>query len=149
MTKQHYGAIAAVIVGYVLCRLLSFHVVSAVGDIAGHNRAGGVIVGIVVTAIPFVALFAYTGLQLAGVDVDRRSWVRIIATIGWLVAGGIMGVLPYSRFGADTNLLAKSRREAPGFLHAVDFSILIGLLVTVALLLIVLRSRPRHAPHDD
>jgi hypothetical protein len=149
MTRQHYGAIAAVIVGYLLCRLLSYHVVDAVGDISGHNRAGGVVVGVVLTAIPFVTLFAYTGFQLAGVDVEHRTWVKAIALIGWFVAGVIMGVLPYSRFGADTDLLAKDRKDAPGFLHAVDFSILIGLLVTVALLLVVLRSRSHHAPPRD
>jgi hypothetical protein len=149
MTKQHYGAVAAVIAGYLLCRLLSVHVVDAVGAIAGHNRAGGVIVGVILTAIPFVTLFAYTGFQLAGVDVEHRAGVKVMAIVGWFVAGVIMGVLPYSRFGADTDLLAKDRRDAPGFLHAVDFSILIGLLVTVALLLLVLRSRSHHVPPKD
>jgi hypothetical protein len=57
-----------------------------------------------------------------------------------------MGLLPYSRFGADTNLVAKERRSAPGLLHAIDFTLIIGLLVTVALLLVVLRSRAHHVP---
>src|SRR5579875_2628118 len=109
MTKQHYGAIAAVIAGYVVCRLLSVHVVNAVGAISGHNRAGGVVVGVLLTAIPFVTLFAYTVFELAGVDVEHRTWVKVIAIGGWFVAGVVMGVLPYSRFGADTNLLARDR----------------------------------------
>jgi hypothetical protein len=144
MRKEHYGAISAVIVGFLVCRLVSFRVVDLFGDIGGHSRSGDAVVGAVFGAIPFVVLVIYTVLQLAGVDVEHRIWVKVIAIVGWLFAGGVMGLLPYSRFGADTNLVAKERHSAPGLLHALDFTLIIGLLVTVALLLLVLRSRAHH-----
>jgi hypothetical protein len=144
--KEHYGAIIAVIVGFLLCRLVSFRVVDLLGDLGGHSRSGDAVVGAIFTALPFVVLVIYTGLQLGGVDVEHRTWVKVIAIAGWLFAGGIMGLLPYSRFGADTNLVAKERHSAPGLLHAIDFTLIIGLLVTVALLLVVLRSRAHHVP---
>jgi hypothetical protein len=146
MRKEHYGAILAVIVGFLVCRLLSFRVVDVFGDIGGHTRAGDVVIGVVFCAIPFAVLILYTLLQILGVDVEHRSWVRVVAAIGWLVAGGVMGILPYSRFGTDTNLAAKERHSAPGFLHALDFTLIIGLLVTVALLLVALRGHERRPP---
>ncbi len=144
MRKEHYGAVAAVIVGYLVCRLLSFRIVDAFGAIGGHTRPGDSVVGVVLCAIPFAVLIVYTSLQLVGVDVEHRSWVRVLTVIGWLVAGVIMGLLPYSRFGTETNLAAKELRSAPGFLHALDFTLIIGLLVTVALLLVALRARSQH-----
>jgi hypothetical protein len=146
MRKEHYGAISAVILGFLVCRLVSFRVVDLLGDLGDHSRSGDAVIGAVFGAIPFVVLVIYTVLQLAGVDVEHRTWVKVIAIVGWLFAGGVMGLLPYSRFGADTNLVAKERHSAPGLLHAVDFTLIIGLLVTVALLLVVLRSRARNLP---
>jgi hypothetical protein len=146
MRKEHYGAISAVIVGFLVCRLLSFRVVDLLGNIGEHSRSGDAVVGAAFGAIPFVVLVIYTVLQLAGIDVEHRFWVKVVAVVGWLFAGGVMGLLPYSRFGAETNLVAKERHSAPGLLHALDFTLIIGLLVTVALLLAVLRSRSHDLP---
>jgi hypothetical protein len=63
--------------------------------------------------------------------------------VGWLFAGGVMGLLPYSRFGTETNLVQKERATAPGFLHALDVTIVVGLIITVGLLLLSLRAHPR------
>jgi len=49
-----------------------------------------------------------------------------------------MGLLPYSRIGTATHLMRKEASTAPGFLHGLDTAILVGLLATVAILLIAL-----------
>lgn len=139
MTSQHYGAIAAVIVGYVVCRLLSAHVIAAIGSAAGHGRALATVFGVVVGLFPVAVLTVYATLKFRGRDGDRRSWVRVLALLGWLVAGGVLGILPYSRFGTQTNLLARYRTVAPGFLHALDITIVIDLAVAVALVLVSFR----------
>ena len=144
MNRQHYGAIAAVLVGFILCRVFSFHVADALGALGGHRRPGDSVVGGVFGAIPLVALVLYTGLLLRGVDVLHRRWVKVVALVGWVFAGAVMGVLPYSRFGSETNLLQKERGTAPGFLHALDVTIFVGLVVVVALLLLSLRAHPRN-----
>ena len=46
--------------------------------------------------------------------------------------------------GAELSLRSREARSAPGFLHGVDMTIIAGLFVTVALLLIALRARPDH-----
>jgi hypothetical protein len=140
VTKQHFGAIVAVLVGYVFCRILSYHVVDALAHLSGHRRAGDSVVGAVLGALPFAVLVLYTALQLRGADVEHLRWLRVVAVVGWLVAGAIMGLLPYSRIGTETHLVVKERLTAPGFLHALDVTIVVGLLVTVGLLLVSLRS---------
>jgi hypothetical protein len=140
--REHYGAILAVVVGYVLCRVFSYRVVDALGYLGGHARPGDSIVGAVFAAVPLAVLTAYTALRLGGIDVDR-PWFKVIATVGWLFAGGIMGVLPYSRFGTETDLVQKERATTPGFLHALDVTVAVGLLAVVALLLVSLRAHPR------
>jgi hypothetical protein len=146
MNRQHYGAIIAVLVGYALCRVFSYRVVDALGWLGGHGRHGDTVVGAVFGAIPFLALAVYTGLLLRRVDVSARRWVKVLAAIGWLFAGGVMGILPYSRFGTDTNLVQKELVTSPGFLHALDVTIGVGLLLVVALLLVSLRVHARHRP---
>jgi hypothetical protein len=91
--------------------------------------------------IPLASLAVYAGLQLRGRPVERR-WVKVVTTVGWLFAGGVIGVLPYSRFGTETNLVQKERATAPGFLHALDVTIFVGLVLAVALLLVALRAHP-------
>jgi hypothetical protein len=140
--KEHYGAIAAVLVGYLICRLLSFHIVDVLGSLGGHGRPGDTIVGAVFGGIPFVALTLYAGLLLRGVVVERLRPMRVVAAVGWLFGGGVMGLLPYSRFGTETNLVQKERVSAPGLLHALDVTIVAGLIVVVALLLVSLRAHP-------
>src|ERR1700723_3009855 len=98
MSRQHYGAIIAVLVAYVLCRIFAYHVVDAVGALGGHARPGDSVVGAVFGGIPLASLAVYAVLLLRGRHVERR-WVKVVTTIGWLFAGGVMGVLPYSRFG--------------------------------------------------
>jgi hypothetical protein len=143
MNRQHYGAIAAVLIGFIVCRVLSYHVVDAFGSLGGHTRPGDSVVGAVLGAVPFAALAIYAGLLLGGIDVLHRRWIKVLATVGWLFAGAVMGVLPYSRFGTETDLVQKERSTAPGFLHALDVTIFVGLVVVVALLLISLRAHPR------
>ncbi len=142
MRKEHYGAIVAVIIGYAICRVFSFHIVDAFGSVGGHHRASDEVVGAVFGAIPLAALVIYAGLLLRGIDVQHLRSVKVAATIGWVFAGGVMGLLPYSRFGTETNLVQKERASAPGFLHALDVTIVVGLIVVVALLLISLRAHP-------
>jgi hypothetical protein len=141
--RQHYGVIAVVLVGYVLARVFSYHIVDALGSLGGHQRPGDSIVGAVFGAIPFVSLVLYGGLLLWGVDLRRRRWAQVVAAVGWLFAGGVMGLLPYSRFGTETHLVQKERATSPGFLHALDVTIVVGLLVTAALFLISLRGHSR------
>lgn len=146
MRREHYGAVVLVLAGFLLCRLLSFPVVDALGALGGHTRVGDTLVGVVFAAIPFLALIAYTSLQLAEVDIRHHRWVQPIAAVGWLFAGAVVGLLPYSRFGAKIRLVDKERVKAPGLLHAIDFTLIIGLLITVGLLLLVLRGQARDLP---
>ncbi|HLI02534.1 MAG TPA: hypothetical protein VKV06_17230 [Acidimicrobiales bacterium] len=146
MRREHYGAVILVLAGFLICRLLSFPVVDALGALGGHTRVGDTVVGVVFCAIPFLALIAYTSLQLAGVDIRHRHWVQPIAAVGWLFAGGVVGLLPYSRFGTSIRLVDKARTKAPGLLHAIDFTLIIGVLVTVGLLLLALRGQDRDLP---
>jgi hypothetical protein len=143
--REHYGAIAAVLVGYLFCRVFSYRVVDAFGYLGGHSRPGDSVVGAVFGAIPLAILTLYATLRLAGIDVDR-PWFKAIATVGWVFAGAVMGVLPYSRFGTETDLVQKERATTPGFLHALDVTIAVGLLVVAALLLVSLRAHPREGP---
>lgn len=143
MRKEHIGAVAAVLAGYLIGRLLARPIIDGLGALGGHTRAGDVLVGVIFCAIPFLALIAYTVLQLTGVEYRHHRWVLPVAALGWVWAGLVVGVLPYSRFGTETDLIHKYRSRAPGLLHAIDFTLLIGLLVTVALLLLALRSRVR------
>jgi hypothetical protein len=140
--REHYGAIVAVLVGYVFCRLFSYRVVDALGYLGGHSRPGDSVVGAVFGAIPLAVLTVYAAFRVGGLDINRR-WFKVIATVGWLFAGGVMGVLPYSRFGTETNLVQKERATTPGFLHALDVTVGVGLVVVVALLLVSLRAHPR------
>ena len=143
MQRQHYGVIALVLAGYAVARVFSYHLVDALGSLGGHRRPGDSIVGAVFGAIPFAALVLFGGLLLCGVDVRRRRWAQVVAAVGWLFAGGVMGLLPYSRFGTETHLVQKERATSPGFLHALDVTIVVGLLVTAVLFLISLRRHPR------
>jgi hypothetical protein len=143
MQRQHYGVVAVVLIGYVFARVFSYHLVDALGSLGGHRRPGDSVVGAVFGAVPFAILVVYASLLLWGVDVRRRHWAQVVATVGCLFAGGVMGLLPYSRFGTETNLVQKERATSPGFLHALDVTIVVGLLVTAALLLISLRRHPR------
>ncbi len=143
MNREHYGAVAAVLLGYVLCRVFSYHIVDALGVLGEHSRPGDSVIGAVFGAVPFVALAVYALFLLRGAAVERLRWVRVIAAVGWLFGGGVMGLLPYSRFGTTTNLVQKERATTPGFLHALDVTIVVGLIVVVALLLLSLRTHPR------
>ena len=142
MRRQQSGAVIAVLIGFVVCRIFSFHVVDFFGSLSGHRRVGDSALGAVFGAIPFAALAVYAGLLLRGHDVERRRWLSVVVTVGWLFAGGVMGLLPYSRFGTETHLVQKERATTPGFLHALDVTIGVGLIVVVALLLISLRAHP-------
>lgn len=144
MNRDHYGAIAAVLLGFVVCRVFSYRIVDALGSLGGHGRPGDLVVGAVFGGIPFAVLSAYAGLRLGGVHIERRRWAMAIATVGWLFAGGVMGLLPYSRFGTETNLVQKERVTTPGLLHALDVTIVVGLVVTLALLLVSLKAHPRN-----
>jgi len=146
VSKQHYGAIAAVLVGFVVCRVLSVHVVSAIGSMAGHNRPAGTAIGAVVGLFPVAVFFCYAVLRFQGSDVEHKRWLRVLAVLGWIVAGGVLGILPYSRFGTETDLLYRYRGLAPGFLHALDVVIVVDLAITAALLLISLRLRDPYQP---
>lgn len=146
MSRHHYGALAAVIAGFVLCRILGFPIVDAAGAIGGHRRPGDIAVGVVLAALPFAVLVVYSVIRLT-----RRALmlhlpaVRAVLDLGWFSAGAVMGLLPYSRMGTELSLRLKEGRTAPGFLHGMDMTILVGLVVTVALLLIALRARPDHS----
>lgn len=146
MSRHHYGALAAVIAGFVLCRVLGFPLVDAAAAVGGHSRPGDVLVGAVVAAVPFAVLVFYSVVRLT-----RRSpllhltAVRGLLAAGWLVAGAVMGLLPYSRMGTELSLRTHEARTAPGFLHGMDMTILAGLIVTVVLLLLALRNRPDHS----
>jgi hypothetical protein len=142
--KEHYGAILAVLIGYAVCRVFSYHIVDGLGSLGGHHRPGDTVTGAVFGAIPFAGLVIYAGLLLRGIDVEHLGWVKVVSTVGWLFAGGVMGLLPYSRFGTETNLVQKERATAPGFLHALDVTIVVGLIITVGLLLLSLRAHPRN-----
>jgi hypothetical protein len=143
LRKQHYGVLAAVIAGFLLCRLLSIHVVDGIGSLAGHRRAADAVIGVVFAGVPFVVLTVYAALLLRGDDVEGRVVLKAVAALGWFVAGGVLGILPYSRFGTETRLLTRERLVAPGFLHAMDVTIGVDLVVTVVLLLVSLRSNLR------
>ena len=140
--KQHYGAIAAVIAGYLVCRLASYDLVHVLGELGGRRRTADGAIGAVFGAIPFVVLFTYAVARLRGVALGRRRSLRAVAAIGWLFAGGVMGLLPYSRFGTEINLVHRERVTAPGFLHALDVTLVVGLLGCVVILLLALRTTP-------
>ncbi len=145
MSRHHYGALASVIVGWVLLRLFAVPVVRAASALGGHSRGGDVAVGVLVAAVPFVVLVGYSLVRLTGRSVllSRRA-VRAVVWLGWFAGGGVMGLLPYSRMGAELSLRTEETRDAPGFLHGMDMTILVGVLVTIALLLVALRVRPDH-----
>lgn len=145
MSRHHYGALASVIVGWLLFRVLASPLAGLAGEIGGHTRSGDVAVGVVVAAIPFLVLTGYSLIRLT----DRslllhRKRVRGLIWLGWFAAGAVMGLLPYSQMGAELRLRTHEARSAPGFLHGLDMTILAGLLLTVALLLVALRARPDH-----
>jgi hypothetical protein len=145
VSRHHYGALASVIVGWLLFRVLASPLAGLAGEIGGHTRSGDVAVGVVVAAIPFLVLTGYSLIRLT----DRslllhRKRVRGLIWLGWFAAGAVMGLLPYSQMGAELRLRTHEARSAPGFLHGLDMTILAGLLLTVALLLVALRARPDH-----
>lgn len=146
MSRHHYGALVAVIAGFVVCRVLGFPIVDAAGAVGGHTRAGGVAVGVVVAAVPFLVLLFYSAIRLTHRSLLLHlPTVRGVLYFGWFAAGAVMGLLPYSRMGTELKLRTHEAHTAPGFLHGLDMTILGGLLLTVALLLIALRARPDHS----
>lgn len=146
MSRHHYGALASVIVGWLLLRLLASPFATLAGDVGGHTRSGDVAVGVVVAAFPFLVLVGYSLVQLTGRSLLlHRKRSRGLIWLGWFGAGAVMGLLPYSQMGAELRLRSHEVRSAPGFLHGLDMTILAGLVVTVALLLVALRSRPDHS----
>lgn len=145
MSRHHYGALASVIAGWVFCRVLAFPLAGVAGDLGGHSRGADVAVGVVVAASPFAVLVLYSVLRLTRhVALLALPVVRGVLWFGWFAAGGVMGLLPYSRMGAELSLRRHEAGVAPGFLHGMDMTIIAGLLVTVGLLLIALRARPDH-----
>lgn len=145
VSRHHYGALASVIIGWLLFRVLASPLASLAGDIGGHSRGGDIAVGVVVAAFPFLVLVGYSLIRLTDRSfVLRRKRVRGLIWLGWFAAGAVMGLLPYSQMGAELSLRSRETRSAPGFLHGMDMTIIAGLLVTVALLLIALRARPDH-----
>jgi hypothetical protein len=150
VSKHHYGAILAVILGFVLFRVLSVPIVDVVGTVGGHQRSADMAIGVVIAAIPFLSLVAFTVLALRHSPALGHRWVKGAFVGAWFVAGVVMGILPYSRMGTSTELLDNEVDRAPSFLHGVDLTIIAGLAMTVALLLITLRARhqPASAPID-
>ncbi len=70
--------------------------------------------------------------------------------MGFVLAGCVTGLLPYSQVDTATHLVHKEASSAPGFLHGLDVTILAGLLVTFGMLLVALRRRGDHdAPASD
>ncbi|HET9071029.1 MAG TPA: hypothetical protein VFN60_03870 [Acidimicrobiales bacterium] len=145
MSRHHYGALASVIVGWIVCRVLAVPLVRLAGEIGGHTRAGDVAVGVAVAAVPFAVLVVYSLIRLTNRSaLLRLPSVRGLLWFGWFAAGGVMGLLPYSEMGAELSLRTREAHTAPGFLHGMDMTILAGLFLVVALLLIALRARPDH-----
>lgn len=148
MSKQHYGALAGIIAGYVAFRILSLWAVRMAGDMGGHRRAGDIAVGVIVAAVPFAVLILFALRQLRRPRVPASQALKALFVGGWFVAGVVMGVLPYSRMGTSLNLRLEEARDAPGFLHGVDVTIVVGMVVILALLFAALRARhePASAP---
>jgi len=145
VSRHHYGALASVIIGWLLFRVLALPLARLAGDIGGHSRGGDVAVGVVVAAVPFLVLVGYSLIRLTDRSLMlHRKRVRGLIWFGWFAAGAVMGLLPYSQMGAELRLRTHEAHSAPGFLHGLDMTILAGLIVTVALLLVALRSRPDH-----
>jgi hypothetical protein len=145
VSRQHYGALGGVILGYVFCRIFAFWVVDVMGAVGGHHRGADIAVGAAFAAVPFAVLVAFTVLQLRHRHVLDLRPVKAFLVVGWVAAGAVMAMLPYSRAGTSTDLRSKEFHAAPGFLHGVDSAIFVGLLVTVGLLLLALRSRQDHS----
>jgi hypothetical protein len=147
LTNQHYAPIIAVIVAFVASRVFVTQIITAIGSMTGHHRVGDTIVGVIVGLAPIAVLAWYAALRFRGLDTNHRRWFKIVALVGWLLAGTVLGILPYSRFGTRMDLLSKFRAAAPGLLHALDVTIAVDLLITVVLLLISLRiDDPRRRP---
>jgi hypothetical protein len=149
MTRQHYTALGAVIVGWVFCRLLGFKVIDVIGAVGGHHRAADVTIGAVLAAAPFLVLTVFTVVRLGHWHVTHHPVashpaVRAVLVAAWALAGAVMGLLPYSRLGTATDLMRKEVATAPGFLHGLDVTILVGLFATVGLLLVVVHRRADH-----
>jgi hypothetical protein len=144
MSKRHYGALGAVIAGYVLGRILAFAVVDAVGALTDHQRSSGTAIGAAGAAIPFIALVIFTFLALRAPELLTHTRVKVVFLVGWFFGGGVMGMLPWSRMGLEMHLRLKEAHTAPGFLHGIDVTIGVGLVVTVGLLFAALRAR--HQP---
>lgn len=153
MKKEHFGSVVAVFVAFVVCRLLSYRIADFFGSVTGHHRVGGLALGSLLGALPFAVLAVFAVLQWRHVDVDDHPWLKTVAIVGWLLAGVVLGILPYSRFGLDTGLAARERAGAPGFLHALDVTIVVGLVLCVAGLLVAMAQggvrRPGGAPGSD
>ncbi len=147
MKKQHYGAIAAVLFAFVVCRLLAFRITDLFGTITGHGRFRGGALGVVIGVVPFAVLLVFAFLQWRHVDVDRHRWLEPLGFVGWAVTGVVIGILPYSRFGTDTNLMTKEKAVVPGFLHALDVTIVVGLLFCVVVLVVAVQQGALRRPH--
>lgn len=139
MRKSHLGAVVVIVVAFVLSRLLAEHIASWVGSLTGAARAGDYAVGAFIAAVPFFALglYAYERAFRHHSERDRR-WILTLCGIGYFFAGLTVGLLPYSRFGTSTNLMDHERTSAPGFIHAMDVTLAIGLVASLLLLLVVL-----------
>jgi len=125
MTKQHYGALGAVMVGYVFCRLLGFEVIDRIGALGGHHRPADAAIGAVLAAIPFLILTVFTLLRLghwhtADHPVAHHPVAKWVVVTGCALAGAVMGLLPYSRLGTATGLMHKEVATAPGFVLGSD-----------------------------
>lgn len=145
MTRQHVGAVAGLVVGFVLSRILAYSAVGVIGSLTGHSRSLDEAVGVVITGLPFIALAAHTLLHLRRSALTARLWLKVVWVASWAVAGGVVGLLPYSRAGAIVGLRSRELAVTPGLLGGIDRAILVGLALTVALLLVALRYRGDHA----
>jgi uncharacterized membrane protein len=144
VTRQHYGSLGAIIVGFVLTRLLGVPLVRALGSLTGHHRGAGVLLGAAITVVPFAALAAFTALRLLRPERLASRGVKAVLVGAWFVAGLVMGLLPWSRMGVQIHLRNQEAHLVPGLLHGIDVTVVVGLFLTVGLLLVALRAR--HEP---
>ena len=144
MSVPQYASLAAVIIGYGFCRVFDFPIVALVGTIGGHQRAADITIGTIIAAIPFASVLIFTVSRLQNPHRAAPPILHALYLLSWLVAGAVMGLLPYSRIGTATHLMRKEASTAPGFLHGLDLAILVGLAATVTMLLIALRKSTDH-----
>ena len=131
--RLHLGSVVAVLAGFACGRVFGATAATLLGAASGHQRGADAAAGALLVALPLAALAGYRLVERLRPGLLFDRWMRAVLAAGWVLAGLVLGLLPWSRSGALTGLRHVEVHRAPGLVHGMDLAVAVALGVAVSL----------------